>query len=624
MEGVILIAVLLVCVCIVLPIVAFVRTNRIHALERRLAGVEAALHRLIRQQEAIAAPAVEAPVAPTVEAPVIEAPAGKAPPAVAGPPLLAETPATAAPAPFAPAPPATESLEAVIGQKWVGWIAVLLIFCAAAFFLKYAFENRWIGELGRVTIGVAVGLAMAWGGLERHRKGWRYLAQILTGGGIVILYLSVYGAFGYYHLLGARSAFVALVILVAEAHLLALFYNARAVAVMALVGGFLVPVLLSTGRDQYAVLFTYMGILDLGVLAVVMVRRWPWIGSLAYVMTQGLFWLWYGEHYHPEKRAAVVAFQAAILLLFLLADLAPHLRRQAAGWEECIRLTVSPFVFYATCYFLLNDDHHEWMAPLALTMAILYAAMARAELALRPSDRRFLLITAGTALTFVTLAIPVQLESNWITIGWGVEALVLLWASFEAAAPRLQLLSGLVFTGAILRFLFVDTPWEYRASFTPVFNRYFLGMLALAACLAGAAYLARRMPVFLTAGLLAVGVLWLGLSFEAYSYFDGQARELKPDAYDAAKQLRWTGQLALSVLWSVFAGSLTAAGFRLHLRAARVAGLVLFGVTLVKVVFLDISELRQFYRILALLALGVVLLVVAWKYQRGLRREQPR
>jgi uncharacterized membrane protein len=181
-----------------------------------------------------------------------------------------------------------------------------------------------------------------------------------------------------------------------------------------------------------------------------------------------------------------------------------------------------------------------------------------------------------------------------------------------------------VFAAAILRFLLVDTPWDHRAAFTPVFNRYFLGMLALAACLAGAAYLARRLPVFLTAGILAVGVLWLGMSLEAYSYFAAQARALQPDAYEAAKQLRWTGQLALSVLWSVFAGSLTAAGFRLRLRAARIAGLVLFGVTLVKVVFLDISELRQFYRILALLALGVVLLVVAGKYQRGLRRERPR
>jgi len=325
MEALILIVVaLLLCVCIVLPIVAFVRTNRIHALELRLAGVEAALLRLVRQQEPVSAPSVEAPVA--------ELPVRAAPPVAEVPPPVAEA-ATAAFAPSAPTPPVTQNLEAVIGQQWVGWIAVLLIFCAAAFFLKYAFENRWIGELGRVSIGVGAGLAMAWGGLERHRKGWRYLAQVLTGGGIAILYLSVYGAFGYYHLLGARAAFVALVILVAEAHALALSYNARAVAVMALAGGFLVPVLLSTGRDQYAVLFTYMGVLDLGVLAVVMVRRWTWIGSLAYVLTQGLFWSWYGEHYHPEKRAAVVAFQAAILLLFLLADLAPHVRRQAAGWE---------------------------------------------------------------------------------------------------------------------------------------------------------------------------------------------------------------------------------------------------------------------------------------------------
>ena len=115
---------------------------------------------------------------------------------------------------------------------------------------------------------------------------------------------------------------------------------------------------------------------------------------------------------------------------------------------------------------------------------------------------------------------------------------------------------------------------------------------------------------------------------EAYSYFDTQASGLVsgvvPDTVAAARQLRWGGQLALSVLWSVFAGLMTAAGFRLTLRAWRVAGLVLFGITLVKVVFLDISELRQFYRILALLALGLVLLAVAWVYQRGLRREHAR
>jgi uncharacterized membrane protein len=71
----------------------------------------------------------------------------------------------------------------------------------------------------------------------------------------------------------------------------------------------------------------------------------------------------------------------------------------------------------------------------------------------------------------------------------------------------------------------------------------------------------------------------------------------------------------------VYAGLLTFAGFRFQLRALRVAGLVLCAITLAKALLIDISELRQFYRILALFVLGLVLLGVAWKYQRGLRRE---
>jgi uncharacterized membrane protein len=533
-----------------------------------------------------------------------------------------------------PAPRPAEHLETVIGQKWVGWVAVVLIFFAVGFFLKYAFENRWIGELGRVALGVAVGLVLVWNGLQRHRKGWRYLSQVFTGGGITILYLSVYGAFGYYHLVGARAAFLCLAILVVEAHLLALVYNARSIAVMALAGGFLTPVLLSTGRDQYPILFTYIAVLDLGMLLAVMRRRWRWIGSLAYAATQLLFWAWYGQHYHPEKRTAVLLFQAAIFVLFMLADVAPRLRRNAAGWEEWIRLAVNPFVFYATCYLLLNDDHHDWMGVLALLLGIVYALLARAELALRPPDRRMLLVTVATALTFVTLAIPVQLESNWITIAWALEAVALMWASFEAAAPPLRLLSAIVFAMALIRYVFQDTPWENRSPFTPIVNRYFLGTLALTACLGAATYFYRRTRTVAAAparmrlviGLMAVGVLWLGSSVEAYTYFATQAEALlrhpRPDTTEAVSQLRWSGQLALSVLWSVFAGLLTAAGFRFKVRALRVAGLVLFGVTLVKVVFLDISELRQFYRILALLALGLILLGVAWAYQRVVRREQ--
>ena len=93
---------------------------------------------------------------------------------------------------------------------------------------------------------------------------------------------------------------------------------------------------------------------------------------------------------------------------------------------------------------------------------------------------------------------------------------------------------------------------------------------------------------------------------------------------ETIRRLHWASQLALSLLWSTYAGLLTAAGFRARLRAVRSTGLVVFGFTLAKVLLFDISELRQFYRIVALLALGIVLLGAAWIYQRGLRREQTR
>src|SRR5215204_6234259 len=128
-------------------------------------------------------------------------------------------------------------LESVIGRRWIGWVAVTLILFATAFFLKYAFDNRWIGEVGRVAIGVAAGLFMTSLGHRYFRRGWKIFSQILTSGGVVLLYLSAYASFGYYHLVPQKAAFAFLIILIAEAAGLALLYSAPSIAIMALIGG---------------------------------------------------------------------------------------------------------------------------------------------------------------------------------------------------------------------------------------------------------------------------------------------------------------------------------------------------------------------------------------------------
>ena len=519
-------------------------------------------------------------------------------------------------------------IESIIGRRLVGWAAVALILFATAFFLKYAFDNRWIGELGRVAIGVIAGVAMTVFGFKYHRRGWRIFSQILTGGGVVLLYLSVYAAFGYYHLATQKAAFLFLGILIAEAALMAVLYNAPAIAIMALIGGFLTPLLLHSDRDQYVSLFGYIAALDLGALAVL--KRWRGLSSLAFAGTHLLFWLWYDGHYHPRKLGAVLLFQTGIFLMFLLAHAGRQLvRRKPATWEDLALLLINPFVFFVTAYHLLNPEHHDWMGVFAIGMALLYAGTAKILLDRMAASRSEALTLIGVALTFVTIAIPIQLRSNWITIGWSVEALVMLWAGVETRSERLRVMAYTLFSLALIRLVFWDTPFESRPLFTPVLNKYFLSSLVVCVCLFGAALVYQKLGqrkqispagITIAISLVAIVTLWFVLSVETHTFF--AARAASHRLVEDASHERWLGQMALSVLWSLYAAALAAVGFVRRSPAVRWAALVLFGLTVIKVMLVDIAQLQQLYRIIVFLVLGMLLLVVTWGYHKAFHSQE--
>ena len=167
-------------------------------------------------------------------------------------------------------------------------------------------------------------------------------------------------------------------------------------------------------------------------------------------------------------------------------------------------------------------------------------------------------------MLFVTLAIPIQLESNWVTLGWALQAVLLAWLALRIDVRGLRYASLFVASLALLRFVVADTPWDYRPAFTLILNRYFLGALALAACLAGVAWLMRQdwRRAAATTALLAIGVTWLAMTVEAYSYFDSLARELTAAVdYGERRSLEWTGQMTVSVLWAVIAAITVACVF---------------------------------------------------------------
>ena len=171
----------------VLPLLAFLRTLQIGELRERLDRLE---HDVARLRHGAPRPPAE-PAHERLTTHVEEA-------------LPAEPVRPARRRVAVPTDAAT--LEAWLGRKGLGWMAVVLLLFATAFFLKYAFDNRWVGELGRVSLGIAAGAALCLAGLRLHLRGRRLFGQMLTAAGVALLYLATFGAFGYYHLLPQHAA----------------------------------------------------------------------------------------------------------------------------------------------------------------------------------------------------------------------------------------------------------------------------------------------------------------------------------------------------------------------------------------------------------------------------------
>lgn len=193
------------------------------------------------------------------------------------------------------------NVETLIGGNWLNRIGVVLVLFGVAFFLKYAFDNRWIGETGRVILGFIAGLVFLGLGEWYQNKGYRWFSQGLTGGGIALLYLSIYAAFSFYSLIPQMPAFVFMMLVTAASIALAVRYNALTIAVLASLGGFLTPFLLSTGVDNQVALFTYVLFLNLGVLGVAYFKNWHVLNYQNFILTVIVFAAWVERFYKPEK-----------------------------------------------------------------------------------------------------------------------------------------------------------------------------------------------------------------------------------------------------------------------------------------------------------------------------------
>jgi uncharacterized membrane protein len=379
-------------------------------------------------------------------------------------------------------------------------VGALVLTLGIAFFLKYAFDNHWIQPAGRVALGLIAGVAMLLVGERLQRAAYRAPAQGVVAVGIATLYLSVYAAFAFYQLITQPAAFAVMVLVTATATALAVHHDARAVAVLANLGGFLTPILLSTNRDAGIALFTYLAILDAGMLVVAWYRRWPELGLMSFVFTHSLYTAWHQRWYAPVPAQETVALVAAgvFLVLFSLVAPAEALSRRLPPRPEHLwrgpglLALAAPVAAFVVAREVLYPTHATILALACLVLAAYYLALASATAQAPGVGPLLLMLHGAISLAFLTLTFPVQFAEHGLAIAWAVEGAVIVWGGLRLDSQPLRLGGLVVLALAIGRWVTLLDKHAYHQGTFLLDHRAWPATLAVAAASALAALAYRR------------------------------------------------------------------------------------------------------------------------------------
>jgi uncharacterized membrane protein len=357
-------------------------------------------------------------------------------------------------------------------------VGVVVLFFGVAFLLKYAYEHTQVPievRLIGVALGAAVMLVIGW----RLRQRKPVYALAMQGGGVGLLYLTVFGAFRLFNLIPGEAAFFILVAMAMLSAVLAVLQNALSLAILGVSGGFLAPVLASTGGGSHVMLFSYYAVLNAGVLGIALYRAWRPLNVLGFVFTFGIGAMWGARYYRPDLFGSTEPFlvlffleYVAIAVLFALRQ-APQLRHYVDGTI----VFGTPLVGFGLQSRLVHDIEYG-AAWSAVAVSAIYLVLA-SVLYRRHAETLRMLVEAFLALgvIFATLAIPLAFDGRWTSAAWALEGAAAYWVGAKQGR-RLPRAFGLLLQFAAGVAFVVDAGRSFGD--TPILNSFYLGCVLLA------------------------------------------------------------------------------------------------------------------------------------------------
>jgi uncharacterized membrane protein len=444
--------------------------NHIAELTRRVDDLQAQILRLSRMAPTVSKPAEPSTetftpvtllprktVAETLQAadqPAFTAPPPIIPPLASQPlPKLEPTPEPvrksapiSTPPPLAPSRPSVPKInwEQFLGVKGLAWVSGLALFLFIAFAIQYSFQHNLIRPEIRMALGFVVGLGLLVGGVVLHRRRQYVVgAQTLCATGILALYAVTFACRALYHFefFGPVPSFLFMSLITATAFFLSVRLNALVVAILGMLGGFLTPVLLSTGQDNPLGLFGYIALLDTGLILVALNKRWHFLAALGALGT-GLMQIgWSDKFFEPEKYFVgdkifiTLAVLLGFNLLFLAANWLAKRRDQTNWWLAASNLGLAAVALAFTLFFFN-------FPPLAQRPVLLFSFVFLIDLivvALGWLDKKVAVAQPITGLAVFGLLAIWTTQSLTNGLLNAALAFYLVFAVFHSALPALLL-----------------------------------------------------------------------------------------------------------------------------------------------------------------------------------------
>jgi uncharacterized membrane protein len=331
-------------------------------------------------------------------------------------------------------------------------VGVLISFIGVSFLLKYAIDRKlfFVPVEFRLLAVAAAGLALIVIGW-RLRKKARVYALSLQGGGAGILFLTIFAALRLWQLLPAPLAFFLLVALTVFTGALAVMQNARSLAVLGVVGGFLAPVLASTGQGSHVILFSYYLVLNGAIIGIAWFRAWRELNLVGFVFTFVIGSFWGYRYYKPALFSSTEPFVLLHFLFYQAIAILYALRqpRERIGVVDGTLVFGTPVIVFALQAALLRDSEYG-LAISAAAVAVFYALIA--TWLFRSKGRYLQLLTESfmaLAVAFATIAIPLALDARWTAAAWALEGAALVWVGARQGRHLAKLAGAvlIVFSG---------------------------------------------------------------------------------------------------------------------------------------------------------------------------------